>query len=150
MALEMVAGYSGAPLPKKLGLKPAMTAVFVGAPPGFVDSLGDLTDVKILKSLHGKRDYIHLFATTRRRLEEKLPASVRALEPAGALWISWPKKSSGVETDLDRERVRELGLAAGLVDVKVCAVDEVWSGLKFVWRLADRAVVKKASHGSVR
>jgi len=86
----------------------------------------------------GSTDFIHFFATRRRQLEQKFAALKKALAKDGMLWISWPKGSSGVATDLNENVVREIGLARGLVDVKVCAIDSVWSGLKFVYRLRDR------------
>ena len=89
-------------------------------------------------ALRGEKDYIHLFATRVRDLERRLPTLKRHLSKTGLAWISWPKKASGVPTDLDGNVVRRLGLGTGLVDVKVCAVDADWSGLKFVYRLKDR------------
>lgn len=134
-----MAGYSGTPLPKKLGLPLFGRAAFLDAPPGFrklVQPLPPALDVR--ERLGGRFDYIHLFAVSSAVLRKRLVAAVRALDKAGMLWISWPKQASGVATDLTDGVVREIGLAAGLIDVKVCAVDEVWSGLKFMFRLRDR------------
>jgi hypothetical protein len=131
------AGYSGTPLVRKLGVKRGARVALVGAPEGF--SLAELPeDVTVRSALRGPLDVIVAFFVARRALERRLPALMDALDVAGGLWIAWPKRSSGVETDLADGVVRELGLAAGLVDNKVCAIDEVWSGLRFVYRLRDR------------
>jgi hypothetical protein len=135
----MSAGYSGTPLPRKLGIKPGGRLGLIDAPPDFLETLGELPgDLGIRRRARGPLDVIVAFTERRSRLERRLPALRDALDPAGGLWIAWPKRSSGVETDLTEGMVRELGLAAGLVDNKVCAIDEVWSGLRFVYRLADR------------
>jgi hypothetical protein len=127
-----VAGYSNTPLHQKLGFKPGMKAHLIGAvyqvPAG----------VTTTSRARGALDFIHLFTTEQSQLGKRFPALAKALAPAGMLWISWPKGASQVATDLNENVVRELGLRAGLVDVKVCAVDEIWSGLKFVRRLKDR------------
>jgi hypothetical protein len=137
----MVAGYSGTPLIKKLGIKPGQRAYFRAAPPNYATLLGPLPGgVGIAKRL-GKPhtlDFIHLFALTSRQLRLEFPELKTALTYAGSLWVSWPKRSSMVETDLDENVIRQIGLDAGLVDVKVVAIDEIWSGLKFVYRLEDR------------
>ena len=134
-----MAGYSGTPLPKKLGIKQGAKLGLFGAPPGFDRTLGALPDgVKRTTKLAGSLDVAVFFATSRAVLERRFAALAKAIAPAGSLWISWPKKSSGKKTDLDENVVRSVGLDEGLVDVKVCAVDETWSGLKFVVRLADR------------
>jgi hypothetical protein len=133
------AGYSGTPLAKKLGIKPGHAIAFPSAPAGFEELLGDLPDgVRIKSRLTGPLDVIVFFTRRRAELERRLPALRRAMDPAAGLWIAWPKGSSGVETDLTGNVTREVGLAAGLVDNKVCAIDETWSGLRFVIRLADR------------
>ena len=135
----MSAGYSGTPLIKKLGIKPGMRAVVLDPPPGYVATLGDLPDgVPLEDSLNGRFDFIHLFAHSRQTLEARFPDLRAALDPAGMLWVSWPKKASKMPTDLNENIVRDIGLAGGLVDVKVAAIDATWSGLKFVYRLADR------------
>jgi hypothetical protein len=132
-----VAGYSGTPLVKKLGIKPGAHLALIGAPPGLV--LGDLPpDVSVRTQLRGRLDVIVFFCNRRAKLVQRFPRLRDALDFAGGLWIAWPKRSSGVSTDLSEGVVRELGLAAGLVDNKVCAIDETWSGLRFVYRLSDR------------
>lgn len=133
------AGYSPRPLIRKLGIKEGDRAVFCNEPDDFRESLGPLPEgARATTQLRGVKDYVHLFAENAKRLEGKLAAAVRVLDPDGMLWISWPKKSSGVATDLDGAMVRRLGQEAGLVDVKVCAVDEIWSGHKFMFRREDR------------
>jgi hypothetical protein len=133
------AGYSGTPLPRKLGIKPGVRVGLVGAPVGFDITLGQLPpDVLLRTALRGSFDVIVAFFDSAAALQRRLPALGGALDPAGGLWVAWPKRSSGVETDLSDGVVRELGLAAGLVDNKVCAIDQVWSGLRFVYRIADR------------
>lgn len=133
------AGYSGTPLVKKLGIKPGATLGLIGAPDDFDGTLGELPDdVAVRRRLQGSLDVIVAFFVERSALEQRLPALRDALQPAGGLWLAWPKRASGVATDLSDNVVRELGLAAGLVDNKVCAIDEVWSGLRLVYRLRDR------------
>ncbi len=142
---EPLAGYSGTPLPQKLGIKAGSRVAFLNEPADFRRALGELpADVNIVAQLGGGRafDLIVLFAISRAALEKGFRAAARRLEPAGSLWASWPKKSSGVATDLSENVVREVGLAAGLVDVKVCAVDQTWSGLKFMIRVKDRGAAK--------
>jgi hypothetical protein len=134
-----MAGYSGTPLAKKLGIKPGHRVAFASPPGGFDALLGDLPgDVAILTRVRGPLDVIVFFTKSRVELERRLPVLRRALDPAGGLWIAWPKRSSGVATDITEDVVRELGLANRLVDNKVCAIDETWSGLRLVIRLADR------------
>jgi hypothetical protein len=133
------AGYSGTPLPKKLGIREGDALGLIGAPPDYLDMLGPLPEgVRVEPRLGARMRFVHFFARDRVALARELGNAKRALADDGMLWISWPKKTSGVRTDLDENVVRKAGLAAGLVDVKVCAVDETWSGLKFVYRLADR------------
>jgi hypothetical protein len=133
------AGYSGTPLVRKLGIKADARLALLGAPSGFGTTLGELpTGVSIRRRARGPLDVIVAFFVRRGDLERRLPALRGALDPAGGLWVAWPKRASGVATDLTENDVRELGLAAGLVDNKVCAVDEVWSGLRLVYRLRDR------------
>jgi hypothetical protein len=135
----MSAGYSGTPLIRKLGLKAGMKAVFLDPPTGYQEALGELPErVRVLRRLGRDVDFIHLFARDLRSLERRLPVVKRALALDGALWISWVKKNSPRYAGFGDADVRALGLAAGLVDVKVCAVDEDWSALKFVYRLEDR------------
>jgi len=133
-----MAGYSGTPLVKKLGIKEDFHVAFLDAPKDFVRQLDLPAGVKINSRATHHLDFIHMFVKNRRELETKFPLQAARLEPNGMLWISWPKKSSGVVTDVNENIVREVGLANGLVDVKICAVDDVWSGLKFVFRLQDR------------
>lgn len=124
---------------KKLGLKEETTAVAVNAPASYATTLGELPEgTTIVQESAPDARFIHVFATSRAELEAQLGRLVPDLAYDGMLWISWPKKASKVETDLTGDVVRAVGLASGLVDVKVCAVDEVWSGLKFVYRLQDR------------
>jgi hypothetical protein len=136
-----MAGYSGTPLAKKLGFKPGTRATLVGAPRDYAETLGALPEgVELTTALTGEVDLIQLFVTEEADLIRRIGACREALATAGALWVSWPKgkAKAAVPTDLDEGKVRTHGLAAGLVDVKVCAVDEVWSGLKLVRRLKDR------------
>jgi hypothetical protein len=135
-----VAGYSGTPLPQKLGISEGARVALVRAPDGFADALQPMlpTGVRMRSRLSGTLDIVLFFVTRRAELERRFPPMARALEPAGGLWIAWPKRTAGVATDLSENVVREIGLGNGLVDNKVCAVDDVWSGLRFVYRLADR------------
>ena len=133
------AGYSGTPLQQKLGMKPGHRVAFPNAPAGFADRF---TDVEVRSHLRHPLDVIVLFADTAAELRKRFPAAKKALVPNGGLWVAWPKKSSGVPTDLVFEVVQPLGLDAGLVDNKVCAIDETWSGLRFVYRLKDRAALE--------
>lgn len=134
-----MAGYSGTPLIKKLGIKDNFDVVFVNAPADFVAQLQLPSTVKVKQISRGKSlDFIQVFVTSQIALTTAFAQYPLKLKPNGMFWVSWPKKSSGVQTDLNENIVRDIGLAAGLVDVKVCAVDEVWSGLKFVYRLKDR------------
>jgi hypothetical protein len=133
--------YSGTPLPKKLGIKSGFRVEFVSAPSDVQAELRDaLADCELTRDGVGKAplDFAIIFTKTQSELKKEFRRLAKLLAPAGMLWVSWPKKSSGVATDLDENKVREIGLAAGLVDVKVCAVTEIWSGLKFVRRLKDR------------
>lgn len=137
-------GYSGTPLPKKLGIKPGLRVHLANAPAEVRAELRQaLAQCELIKqdSLVKKDaalDFVMVFTKSRAELTGLFPSMTKLLAPAGMLWVSWPKKSSGVATDLDENAIRAIGLAAGLVDVKVCAVTEVWSGLKFVRRLKDR------------
>jgi len=140
-----MAGYSGTPLARKLGIKDDFRVALLHGPDDVRSELRDaLGKCRILpfdrktKSKNNEFDFIFLFAKSRAGLELELLPAAKALAPAGMLWISWPKKSSGVVTDLTEDVIRESGLDAGLVDVKVCAVTEVWSGLKFVIPVKNR------------
>jgi hypothetical protein len=149
------AGYSGTPLAKKLGIQAEQLVVLHGAPKGFRERLGELPPgvrfvdgAKAAKRRGARRgggdpraegpELVHFFTTEKAQLERALPSLAKAIFPDAMLWISWPKKSSGVATDVTEDRIRELALPLGLVDVKVCAVDDTWSALKLVWRKSRR------------
>ena len=133
------AGYSGTPLPRKLGIGPGARVALVGAPSHPRPSLGHLPqDARLLSRLAPDLDVIVLAVDRLADLRRRLPAAREAMRPEGNLWVAWPKRASGVATDVTEDRVREVGLAAGLVDNKVCAIDPTWSGLRLVWRLRDR------------
>lgn len=132
-------GYSGTPLPKKLGIKEGFRALLVRAPEEVRAELRRaLAGCEVLREARDKLDFVMLFTDSRAELDKDFRRIAKELSPVGMLWVSWPKKSSGVKTDLDENLVRQIGLGAGLVDVKVCAVTDVWSGLKFVRRVRDR------------
>jgi hypothetical protein len=131
------AGYSGTPLPRKLGVKPGHRVALLGAPDGF--ELGELPDgVRLKRRAGGEADVILAFHTRRAELERRLPALRALMEPAAGLWIAWPKRASKLDTDITEDVVREIALPTGLVDNKVCAIDETWSGLRLVIRLEHR------------
>jgi hypothetical protein len=135
----VTAGYSGTPLARKLGIKAGDTVALVGAPDGFESALDGLPDgVQVRRRAGGTPDIVVLFTTRSRDLERRFPGLGKSVWPDGSLWVAWPKRSSGVATDLDENRLRDIGLPRGLVDNKVCAVDDVWSGLRFVWRKENR------------
>jgi len=131
------AGYSGTPLVKKLGIKGGARFQLVNAPSGFDRTLGELP-ADSRASSRGTLDFAMLFVRRQAELHKDFPRLRDRLESNGMLWVAWPKKAARLETDVSENIVREFGLAAGLVDVKICAVDETWSGLKFVRRLKDR------------
>jgi hypothetical protein len=131
------AGYSGTPLVAKLGIKTGARVQLVRAPAGFNETLGDLPS-GLRKIATGTLDFALLFVRKKSDLVNRFPRLRDRLESNGMLWVAWPKKTSGVDTDLSEGIVRGIGLDAGLVDVKVCAIDNTWSGLKFVRRLRDR------------
>jgi hypothetical protein len=135
-----MAGYSGTPLVKKLGIKPGHRVALLGAPHDFETTLAGLpAGTSIQHNLAGEPlDVILLFVPDRSGLPRGFRPAARQLHPAGGFWVAWPKQASGVATDLTEDVVREFGLDVGLVDNKVCAIDDVWSGLRFVVRLADR------------
>lgn len=134
-----MAGYSPRSLVQKLGITPGSTIAILNAPRGYRTTLGKLpAGVVLLTAARGRLRLIHFFTTRERDLTARFPSLIRALFADGALWISWPKRAAKVPTDLTETVVRAVGLRCGLVDVKVCAVDDVWSGLKFVRRLKDR------------
>jgi hypothetical protein len=137
------AGYSGTPLPAKLGIAPGCRLLLAGAPAGF-----DLGPLPAGVAAHrragaGRYDVVVVFCPDRAALVRRFAGLAGRLTPRGALWVCWPKRASGVRTDLTEGTVREIGLASGLVDVKVAAIDPTWSGLKFVYRLADRPAVPR-------
>jgi len=133
------AGYSGTPLVQKLGIKGGMTIALLGAPDGFDDLLVGLPDdVVVRRRSQGHLDLAVTFQTERAVLEGRLPTVLKALDRAGSLWVAWPKKASKVPTDITEDTVREVVLPLGLVDVKVCAIDPTWSGLKIMWRRENR------------
>jgi len=130
-----VNGYSGTPLAAKLGFKPGQRACYVNPPENFEKLLGELPDgVKLLGRPGRDMDLVVAFVTARADFERRLGALRRALAPAGMLWIAWPKRASGVTTDMTEDVVRDVALPTGLVDTKVCAIDATWSGLKLVIR----------------
>jgi hypothetical protein len=134
-----MAGYSGTPLPKKLGVKENQRIGLINNPGDSASLLGDLpANTHVVSKLTAPLDLVLLFVKTERELAKRFPSIARKIAANGMIWVAWPKKSSGVPTDLSFERVQRIGLDSGLVDVKICAVDEVWSGLKFVIRLKDR------------
>jgi len=134
-----MAGYSGTPLTKKLGIKEGFRVSLVAAPDGFRKELLDLpAGVAFVTSLTTDLDFILFFLKSQSEMIGNFARLAAKLKPAGMLWIAWPKKASGVATDINENIVRQIGLDAGLVDVKVCAINEIWSGLKFVIRVKDR------------
>jgi hypothetical protein len=132
-------GYSKRSLAEKLGLKAGQKACLLNPPPGYLEKLGPLpTGLELASDLKGPLDFIQFFTTHYADLEANFPALKTSLSRQGMLWISWPKGPAKLAKDLNENQVRLVGLANGLVDVKVIAVDETWSGLKFVYRLTDR------------
>ena len=139
-----MAGYSGTPLAQKLGIKPHARIAFVELPSDVKKALqAALSTCHVEKGGKSTLDFAMAFVRTQSELRKEFPRLDHRLAPAGMLWVSWPKKASGVATDLTEDEVRKIGLQNGLVDVKVCAVSDVWSGLKFVRRLKDRDKPKR-------
>jgi hypothetical protein len=135
----MASGYSGKTTIQKLGIIEGMKLCVINSPSGYESIIGDLpAEVSISNKLSGNFDMIHIFCTEERLLKQKLESAKKHVKINGMIWVSWPKKSSGIITGINENIIRETGLNAGMVDVKVCAVDENWSGLKFVFRLKDR------------
>ena len=135
-----MAGYSGTPLIKKLGVKEGFRIAIVDGPATFLKTLGEMPAmVTVVSRLQWPLDLVVLFAESEQRLAKKFPMLADKLTGNGMIWVAWPKKSSGVPTDLLFDSVQRIGLDCGLVDVKICAIDEIWSGLKFVYRLKDRS-----------
>lgn len=134
-----MAGYSGTPLAQKLGIKAGQQVVTVGAPPGYQKLLLPLPDsVSFTKQIDANATFLHLFVSTRAALEKELKRLRKLIADTGVLWVSLPKKSSGVKTDITEDVIREVCLPLGFVDIKVCAVDETWSGLKLMIRRTNR------------
>jgi hypothetical protein len=133
-----MAGYSVTPLLKKLGIKPGYKMIIISQPASYWEWLSPLPEGTIIKPTSDEVDFIHLFVKEKKVFEKEFVKNKKRLKKDGMFWISWPKKSSKVLSDLDEKIIREFGLKNGLVDVKVCAVDETWSGLKFMFRLKDR------------
>lgn len=133
-----MAGYSGTPLPKKLGIKEGSRVALINAPKDFARELELPDNAQIVTRVTKPLDIALLFVLTERALLRDFDTLAKKLATNGMIWVAWPKKSSGVATDLVFERVQRIGLDSGLVDVKICAIDDVWSGLKFVIRLKDR------------
>ncbi|HXM32140.1 MAG TPA: DUF3052 domain-containing protein [Chthoniobacterales bacterium] len=134
-----MAGYSGTPLPQKLGIKAGQKVVALGAPAGYRKLLVPLPEkVSFASKVKADAGFIHFFVSQRKVLERELKRFRKLIADTGTLWVSWPKKSSGVATDITEDTIREVALPLGFVDVKVCAVDETWSGLKLMVRRANR------------
>lgn len=130
-----MAGYSGTPLVKKLGIKSGARIFLANAPTHYLELVSPLPDrVKLLSRLSGDTDMVHIFATRKAELAKALRATLAKIKPDGMIWVSWPRKAAKVPTDITEDTIRELALPLGLVDIKVCAVDDVWSGLKLVIR----------------
>ena len=136
---EAAAGYSGKPLIVKLGIKEGFTIFVINPPVNYYEMLGKLPPaVSIKKNLSSETDFIHFFTENKKEYLSKLASLKKNLSKSGMLWISWPKRSSKITTDLNENIIRDIALKNGLVDVKVCAIDDIWSGLKLVYRLKDR------------
>ncbi|HVT01188.1 MAG TPA: DUF3052 domain-containing protein [Patescibacteria group bacterium] len=133
-----MSAYSKTPLAQKLGIKEGAKVLFINEPEDFVKSLASIPYYIVPLDGKSNLDYVHLFSKEKDELEKLFPKLSHRLNKNGMIWISWPKKASGVTTSLDENIIREIGLANGLVDVKVAAIDEIWSGLKFVYRIKDR------------
>lgn len=136
----MTVGYSGTPLPQKLGIKPGMSMAALNAPANLEAILGELPDgISITRRLGGHRDLVLIFITRQVDLAARIPALTSAIAPNGMIWVAWPKRASKIETDMTEDVIREIVLPTSpLVDVKVCAIDNVWSGLKLVIRKEHR------------
>ncbi len=136
----MAVGYSGTPLPKKLGIKAPMRVAVIDSPSPYLDILGEeVLGIALSQAPTKSSDLVHVFCTERSALEKHLKNLRALLAPSASVWVSWPKKSSKVSTDITEDKIRELALPLGFVDVKVCAVSEVWSGLKLFVRKELRA-----------
>jgi hypothetical protein len=133
-----MAGYSGTPLPQKLGIKPGTNIVVVNEPTNYRELIGKLDRVTFSNRIGANSDFVHIFAKRRSELESKLSILRGKISDNGTIWVSWPKKSANVPTDITEDVVREVALPLGFVDIKVCAVDETWSGLKLMIRRENR------------
>ena len=131
-----MAGYSGTPLPKKLGIAEGSSLALIGAPRRVIDKLPPGVSVK--RQARGTADVVVAFFTRRRDFERRIEGLAQMVFPSGGLWVAWPKRASGMQTDMDEGVVRKVALPLGLVDNKVCAIDETWSGLRVVWRRERR------------
>jgi hypothetical protein len=136
-----MAGYSGTPLWKKLGYKTEISAYVDGGPSNYISLLALPADVAVtwLRSAKSEMEFVHFFATSASKLKRRLEFYRKRIVPGGVIWVSWPKKTSGVKSDITEDTIRDVALPMGLVDIKVCAVDEVWSGLKLMIRKERRA-----------
>jgi len=134
MSPNAPAGYSGKPIWQKLGLAAELRVLVRDAPSDYAALVGLGTGTLTFASPRGKFDIAHVFATSEQKLDAEISALAKRLRAAGVIWVSWPKKSAKVATDITEDTVRKIALPLGLVDVKVCAVDAVWSALKLVWR----------------
>lgn len=143
----MTAGYSGTPLPQKLGIKPGCALCVRGAPRDYTEIVAPLPDgVRIAAKATERTDLVHVFSATRAKLATELASARKAMRDDAVIWVSWPKKASGVKTDITEDTIREVAFPLGLVDIKVCAVDETWSGLKLMVRKENR----KESSGAAK
>ena len=134
-----MAGYSGTPLPQKLGIKPGLMVVTINAPANYRRLLGQIPDgVTFSERLKSGSSFVHLFTSRRSEIQKKMPILRDKISDNGAIWVSWPKKSSGISTDVTEDVIREIALPLGFVDIKVCAVDDIWSGLKLMIRRENR------------
>jgi hypothetical protein len=132
------------PAAEKLGITPGTKVIVIGAPPDIHIILGKLPNkAYVVDKLEYNADYIHLFAAEKKALEKIFPQLKKSLYEQGMIWVSWPKKPSGVKTDLDEDTVRDIGLASGLVDVKLASLGDTWSAMKFIYRIKDRPIKPK-------
>jgi hypothetical protein len=137
--MSAVAGYSGTPLAKKLGIKDGARVFLANAPDNYVRLVAPLpAGVRMVRTIDDRTDLIHIFVVSRRDLDTAVTRTLRLMRTDAVVWVSWPKKSSGVATDVTEDTIREVALPLGLVDIKVCAVDDTWSGLKLVIRKERR------------
>lgn len=144
--LLVMAGSSDTPLVKKLGIKQGFTLKAVNPPAHYFNLLAPLPRSSKFTETEKGIDFIHAFFVKEKQLRETLPVLKKQVKKDGMIWISWPKKASHMPTELDEDKIRDFALAQGLVDVKVCAVDEIWSGLKLVYRVKDRPKAKALSN----